>query len=100
MLDEIMSKRDEIYAIAGRHNADRLWVFGSCARKEEKADSDVDILVRFTPNNVTGFSEYLRFEEELGHLLGRKVDLVPNTTLFASGNSHFAAVVCKEAVRI
>ena len=34
MLDEIRAKRDEIYAIARRHKAEKLWVFGSCARKE------------------------------------------------------------------
>ena len=26
--------RDEIYAIARAHKAEKLWVFGSCARKE------------------------------------------------------------------
>ena len=34
MLDEIRAKRDEIYAIARRHKAEKLWVFGSCARRE------------------------------------------------------------------
>ena len=34
MLDEIKAKRDEIYAIARAHKAEKLWVFGSCARKE------------------------------------------------------------------
>jgi hypothetical protein len=33
MLDEIHAKRDEIYAIAKRHKAEKLWVFGSCAPK-------------------------------------------------------------------
>jgi predicted nucleotidyltransferase len=37
MLDEIRAKRDEIYAVAKRHKAERLWVFGSCARREEPA---------------------------------------------------------------
>ena len=32
MLDEIRAKRDEIYAIARAHKAEKLWVFGSCAR--------------------------------------------------------------------
>ena len=32
-LDEICAKRDEIYAIAKSHKAEKLWVFGSCARK-------------------------------------------------------------------
>ena len=34
MLDEIRARRDEIYAIARKHKAEKLWVFGSCARKE------------------------------------------------------------------
>ena len=34
MLDEIRARRDEIYAIARAHKAEKLWVFGSCARKE------------------------------------------------------------------
>ena len=49
MLDEIRAKRDEIYAIARKHKAEKLWVFGSCARKEERPDSDVDFLVKFSP---------------------------------------------------
>ena len=36
MLDEIRAKRDEIYAIARRHKAEKLWAFGSCARGEER----------------------------------------------------------------
>lgn len=35
MFDEIRAKRDEIYAIAKRHKAEKLWVFGSCALKGE-----------------------------------------------------------------
>ena len=46
MLDEIRAKRDEIYAIARAHKAEKLWVFGSCARKEETSESDVDFLVK------------------------------------------------------
>ena len=42
MMDEIRAKRDEIYAIARKHKAEKLWVFGSCARKEERPDSDVE----------------------------------------------------------
>ena len=32
MLDEIRAKRDEIYAIARRHKAEKLWVFGLLRR--------------------------------------------------------------------
>ena len=32
MMDEIAAKRDEIYAIAKNHKAEKLWVFGSFVR--------------------------------------------------------------------
>ena len=41
MLDEIRAKRDEIYAIARKHKAEKLWVFGSCARREEHPDGNL-----------------------------------------------------------
>ena len=45
MMDEIRAKRDEIYAIARKHKAEKLWVFGSCARKEERPDSVYGALI-------------------------------------------------------
>ena len=96
MLDEIHAKRDEIYAIARKHKAEKLWVFGSCARKEERPDSDVDLLVKF--GSGIGLVEYVRFERELSHLLGRKVELTVNSTLLRE--PRFADRVCREAVAI
>ena len=40
-LDRIRSLRSEIYEIARKHKADKVYVFGSCARMEETPDSDV-----------------------------------------------------------
>ena len=57
MLDEIRAKRDEIYAIARRHKAEKLWVFGSCARREERPDSDVDFLVKWMPGEYSWRNE-------------------------------------------
>ncbi len=74
MLDEIRAKRDEIYAIARKHKAEKLWVFGSCARKEERPDSDVDFLVHF--GDGMGLFELFDFEREMADKVGRKVDLV------------------------
>ena len=96
MLDEIRAKRDEIYAIAKKHKAEKLWVFGSCARKEERPDSDVDFLVKF--DGDIGLVEYVRFERELSHLLGRKVELTVNSALLRE--PRFAERVCREAVAI
>ena len=74
MLDEIRAKRDEIYAIARRHKAEKLWVFGSCARREERPDSDVDFLVKFSADS--GGLASVRMCRELSGLLDRNVDVV------------------------
>ena len=96
MLDEIRAKRDEIYAIARTHKAEKLWVFGSCARKEETPESDVDFLVKF--NGSVGLFEFSRFEQEMAMQIGRKVDLISSTALERS--PCFAYNVKKEMVAL
>lgn len=96
MLDEIRAKRDELYEIARRHKAERLWVFGSCARREERPDSDVDILVKF--GGDIGLLDYCRLENELSDKVGRRVELTQNTALLRE--PRFAERVCGEAVAI
>lgn len=43
-------------------------------RSDFRPDSDVDVLVEFEPEHVPGLA-FLRIEEELSALLGRKADL-------------------------
>ena len=79
MLDEIRAKWDEIYAIAKRHKAEKLWVFGSCARKEERSDSDVDLLVKF--GNDSSLFDQGALQMDLGTVLGRNVDVIDDGAL-------------------
>ncbi len=97
MLDEIRAKRDEIYAIAKKHKAEKLWVFGSCARKEERPDSDVDFLVKWMPGEYSWRNERA-MSSAYEKLLGSRVDLVASRILPQS--LGFAHRVCKEAVPI
>ena len=96
MLDEIRAKRDEIYAIAKRHGAEKLWVFGSCARREERPDSDVDVLVKFSSG--ASFRDYDAIEAGVSRMVGRPVDVVSSGVLPVS--PRFADRVCREAVAI
>ena len=52
MLDTIQAKRDDLYAVAKKHKAEKLCVFGSCARKEKTSDTDVDLLVQFASGGL------------------------------------------------
>lgn len=92
MLDQIRAKRDEIHAIANKHKAERLWVFGSVARKEETPESDIDILVQFAAGS--DFGAPIDLSESFNALLGRKVDIVSSRGL----SPYIGKRIRKEAV--
>ena len=96
MMDEIAAKRDEIYAIARKHKAEKLWVFGSCARREERPDSDVDLLVKFGPR--TTIFDYVRMQDDVAKLLGCGVDVVDCEAL--ERERYFAREVQRDMVAI
>lgn len=52
----------------------RLSVFGSFARGEQRASSDIDLLVEFSEN--VGFFHFFDVKVFLESILGRAVDLV------------------------
>lgn len=54
---------------------EKAWVFGSFSRGEERKDSDIDIIVRFTPDARMGLS-FCRMICDLEDRLHRPVDLV------------------------
>ena len=56
-----------------KYPIERLAIFGSYARNEQTADSDVDLLVEF--NGKIGI-QFIDLANELEKILGFKVDLV------------------------
>ncbi len=71
-----MVKFDEagLAALCQRHDIERLRLFGSAARGEDRPDSDLDLLVRFL--RTKSLLEIVRIERELEAYFGRSVDLV------------------------
>ena len=49
LLDELNAQRDAIAALGRRYGARRIRVFGSVARRQETAGSDIDLLVDLPP---------------------------------------------------
>jgi len=94
-LEEILRiKRDEILAIAARHGASNVRVFGSLARGEGSADSDLDLLVVFEPDR--SMLDHSRLILDLEELLGCKVDVVTEQSLHWS----IRAAVLKDATAL
>ena len=96
MMDEIAAKRDKIHAIAKGHKAEKLWVFGSCARKEERPDSDVDFLVKF--GDSTTANDRISFKFDVSDMLSCRTDVVSVAQLL--GNPRLARQVLKERVPV
>jgi uncharacterized protein len=83
---------ERIAEFCRRNHIRRLALFGSVLRDDFRPDSDVDVLVEFEPDAHVGL-RFFTMEQELGQLLGRKVDL--NTPGFLS--RHFRDRVLAEA---
>lgn len=78
-------RRDEVVSRLAAHRSEllnmgicSLALFGSVARDNASAQSDVDILVDLQPMSLFAI---IRIEHYLADLLGRKVDLVPRDSL-------------------
>lgn len=94
-------RRDKIVAVLDEHRAElkssgvkSLRLFGSVARDEASAVSDVDLLVEF--DRTPTFSGYMKLRIFLEDLLGVRVDLVTETGLSERVRPH----VERDAVRV
>ena len=55
----------------------RLSLFGSVARGEAKADSDVDLAVEFDPAAEMDLIRMVALERHIGETVGRLVEILP-----------------------
>jgi predicted nucleotidyltransferase len=76
MKPNIEIPRKEIAEFCRRWRIEELSIFGSALREDFRPDSDVDVLVRFSPEARWGLFDLMHMEEELKAIFGREVDLV------------------------
>lgn len=75
----VRSRRRELVAAAAAHGVTNLRVFGSVARGQEQAGSDIDLLADLPPGiSLLGLG---RLTEDLEAITGSRVDLVPASDL-------------------
>ena len=78
--------RQDLAAFCKRWQIAELALFGSVLRDDFGPESDIDVLVSFLPEAKHGLLDLVAMEEELGRLLGRKVDLVSRRGIERSRN--------------
>ena len=93
LLDTLKAKREAIAAAGRQFGARRIRVFGSVARGDETADSDIDFLVDFSAGYDL-FAQRMPLADRLAEITGRAVDLIPEHEL----NRHLRSQVLAEAV--
>ena len=93
--DELLKrKRQEILRIAAKHGALSVRVFGSVARGEADAQSDIDFLVELEPGR--SLLDLGGLQYELESLLGCRVDVVTERGL----KTRIRERVLREAVLV
>ncbi|HSX10963.1 MAG TPA: nucleotidyltransferase family protein [Chlamydiales bacterium] len=60
--------------------------FGSVLRESFHSKSDIDILVKFSPDSSWGLLDHAKMEEELSQIFNRPVDLVNKKAVLNSPN--------------
>jgi predicted nucleotidyltransferase len=78
--------------LAAKYGIRRVRVFGSVARGDTRADSDLDVLVDFEPGR--SLLDQVGFRQDLEELLGHRVDVVSEGGI----SPYLEAEVLREAV--
>lgn len=72
-LAQLRERRDELIAVAARHGASNLRVFGSVARGEADERSDLDLLVDLEPGR--SLFDLAHLQQDLQRVLRCRVDV-------------------------
>ena len=74
-----------------------LSLFGSVLRDDFRPNSDVDLLVTFSPDAEWSLLDHMAMEEELSAIFRRKVDLVSRRAIERSENYIRRKVILETA---
>lgn len=78
--------KKQIAEFCRRWNIAEFALFGSVLRDDFDLDSDLDILVTFTPEADWSLLDHLRMERELSDILGKKIELLSKRAVEQSHN--------------
>ncbi len=91
-ISNILAKR--LPELKKEYHLESLEIFGSRLRRDNRPESDIDILVSFS--STPSLLEFVRLKNNLSEILGLKVDLVMRDAL----KPHIGAKIMDEAVLV
>lgn len=94
-MNKIKQIQTKIAPIFDAHKVVSASLFGSMARNEDTAKSDVDLIIKFLPNQG-GLFEMVRLKRALERKLKKKVDLLTERSI----NSRLKKYILKDKILI
>ena len=77
---------EKIAEFCDRWQITEFALFGSVLRDDFRPDSDIDVLLTFSPTAKRGLTETLQMRDELQAIFDRKVDLIVKAAIERSEN--------------
>jgi hypothetical protein len=84
--DKLTIPETAIKSFCEKWQVAELALFGSAVRDDFSADSDVDVLVTFSPAARPTLFDLVEMTDDLEAIFGRQVDLVTRPSVEASAN--------------
>ena len=81
-MSELEKIKEKIKPVAKKYNLAYVWIFGSYAKKKQKKDSDIDIIVR-TEDVIGGF-KIVEVKFALEEALEKQVDIITTGSIKGS----------------
>ena len=86
LYDRLTINPDQLEEFCQRRHIIELALFGSVLRDDFRPDSDIDILITFTPNVKISLLDLVDMQYELEELSHRSVDLLTKKSVINSAN--------------
>ena len=85
-LEDLEEIKLVIAEICRKYQVWRIELFGSFARGTATDESDIDLLVTFSPDTAVGLFEFVGLQQEISQRLNRPVDLLSRQSIEMSKN--------------
>ncbi|NJN58739.1 MAG: nucleotidyltransferase family protein [Leptolyngbyaceae cyanobacterium SL_5_9] len=86
LFDRLHTSPEALSHFCKSHQITEFALFGSVLRDDFLPDSDIDVLVTFTPDAKISLLDLVAIQDRLSDLFQRSVDLIEKPTIEASPN--------------
>jgi uncharacterized protein len=97
LYDRLGISPNQLYEYCQRWKVAELSIFGSALTNDFHKDSDIDVLITFSPDARKGLLTISKMQRELEELLSRKVDLTSKKSIEQSRNAVRRANILESA---